>query len=567
MTANPGAAEPAVAKRPPDIVMRLARMGAFHQTRLSFMRALLRRLKAGRWRFERPVWSIDDRGVGLAVYRATGPERAYSLVCFANDLDPAKRSDRVIATEWDATLTLYDGIPSQSDIERLSANVPLQEAGRISDRELSLSRANRSVRLFDHVVGRLASGTQPDVEMIESIGYLMRTTAVYGSGKFGAADRETIRDRPEFLPSFHLEMLSVWLTRAFSVDIAEHLAHARAPRSAVRLDPAIRRRLGVGNATGLGMAPFLVNHPRLLDRWMTMREEALARVRSVKSAGAAERACFGETLGRVRRNVAGWITTDPVQTARIAALQGDVDRIADQVAAGALDAGYPWDELYRWAEDSLTLEGQELLVSLVLEPHGTIIDDLADGVHCDESTIAGIDGAMTVARLREIVGETFAWALDTDYTDRAECARFWYVSQAKLEPRLGERFEEGDPDLELPLSIGRDIAALMRDLNETGDETTIARFLFRHPQYRDLVRRVRIAVDHPYSEIRDNLIAADMRPIDLLRCKLSFFGATNFDPRSDRWVRINMYRGAPFPDEFDELPADDWAFGGEELAR
>ena len=34
--------------------------------------------------------------------------------------------------------------------------MPKQEAGRISDRELSLSLANRSVRLWDHVVERLA---------------------------------------------------------------------------------------------------------------------------------------------------------------------------------------------------------------------------------------------------------------------------------------------------------------------------------------------------------------------------------------------------------------------------
>ena len=53
----------------------------------------------------------------------------------------------------------------------------------------------------------------------------------------------------------------------------------------------------------------------------------------------------------------------------------------------------------------------------------------------------------------------------------------------------------------------------------------------------------------PYAEIQDNLIAADMLPIDILRCKLSFFGATRFDPRSDRWVRICMYQDAPFPHE------------------
>ena len=62
----------------------------------------------------------------------------------------------------------------------------------------------------------------------------------------------------------------------------------------------------------------------------------------------------------------------------------------------------------------------------------------------------------------------------------------------------------------------------------------------------------------PYAEIRDNLIGAEMRPIDLLRCKLAMFGAQNFDPRSDRWLRITLFQGAPFPDEL--------AAGGLDLA-
>ena len=40
---------PLVALRSPDSVMRLARLGSFHQTRLSFMRVLLRRLDRDGW--------------------------------------------------------------------------------------------------------------------------------------------------------------------------------------------------------------------------------------------------------------------------------------------------------------------------------------------------------------------------------------------------------------------------------------------------------------------------------------------------------------------------------------
>ena len=61
----------AVLPRPPATVMTLARMGSFHQCRLSFMRVLLRRMKAENWRFERRLFQIDAKGVGRAsLYRA-----------------------------------------------------------------------------------------------------------------------------------------------------------------------------------------------------------------------------------------------------------------------------------------------------------------------------------------------------------------------------------------------------------------------------------------------------------------------------------------------------------------
>jgi len=220
---NTAAQVSTIARRDPSQVMRLARLGSFHQSRLSFMRILTRRMQRESWTFSRPVFNIDKQGVGHAVYCAHGPERSYSLIAFAHDLPDEQRSDRVIATAWDSTFTLFDGIPTEEDIKRLSNNVPLQEAGRISARELSLSRANRSVRLWEHVVDSLSNGQQPDPIQIRDVGYLMRTTAVYGSGKFGASDRQAIEDRSEFIAPFQVEMLSVFLTRTYSRDLVQHL--------------------------------------------------------------------------------------------------------------------------------------------------------------------------------------------------------------------------------------------------------------------------------------------------------------------------------------------------------
>ncbi|OIQ35260.1 MAG: hypothetical protein BM559_01755 [Roseobacter sp. MedPE-SWchi] len=552
-----------VSCRDPNLVMRLARLGSIHQSRLSFMRILTRRMVREGWRFEQTAFEINDQGVGHAVYTAYGPERAYSLIAYAHDLPAEKRSDRVIAEAWDATFTLFDGIPTGADIERLSQNIPVQEAGRVKGTELSVSRANRSVRLWEHVVSKLAAGEQPDAAQIDAVGYLMRTTAVYGSGKLGAADREMIADRPEFRVPFQVEMLSVYLTRWFVRDLVQYMADTRAKAlgaSAAKLDADLARSMGIGNSTGLGMAPFLLNHPVLFSNWVQVRETALQRVRGVASATADEIAVFNDIFARNKQSVANWHSEHPVQLEKLAALQADVDLISAKLEDEGLAQSSPWESLYQWSTQSLTVEGQEWLVSLMLEPYGDLVDDLADEMSADNTATFRIAGAMTVARLREVLQDVYGWALKTDWSLAANKARAWYVSEEKLEPRLGERFEEPIEEYEQPLAPGRDATQLFAALAHWPEETPVAEFLLRHPEHRHSVRRAQIANRAPYAEIRDNTISEDVLPIDMLRCKLAFFGAMHFDPRSDRWVRICMYGNAPYPEELSTRDGDFWVY-------
>ena len=553
---------PSAALRPASQVMTLARMGSFHQSRLSFMRVLLRRLKAENWQFKQSRWLIDAKGVGVATYEAIGPERRYTLVAFAHDLPAEKRSDRVIAEAWDATFTLHDGTIGDADIERLRQNVPLQEAGRISDDEFVLSRANRSVRLFDYVRDCLAAGTQPDPATIEPVGYLMRTTAVYGSGKFGAADRDIWANRPEFSGSFQPELLAVWLIRSFTIDIVEHMAAVKAPAKAIKLDPDIRRRIGVGNSTGLGMAPFLINHPSLIHAWINARETALARVQTLASTDQAGLSRFVPMIAKAVKNADEWTTVSPYQHGKTQSLRGDLVQLDAFVRGLDADIDQPWDSIYRWGEANLSLEGQEQLVSLLLEDHGDLIDDLAIGMASDEEAHFRIDGSMPLSRLRQMMDTAYSWTKGIDYSQNDALARVWYVSEEKLEPRLGERFEEPIESYEQPLAPGRDAVRAMKAIDHwienparSGDDN-VAVFLLKHPEHRHIVRRMQTVFTLPYAEIQDNTISAEMQPIDLLRCKLSFFGASKFDPRSDRWLRITMYQGAPFPNELATLDPD-----------
>lgn len=548
--------------RDPNIVMRLARLGSFHQSRLSFMRILTRRMAAENWRFERRAFEIDTQGVGYAIFCAHTPDRTYSLVAFAHDLPAEKRSDRVIAEAWDATFTLFDGAPSEADVERLSKNVPLQEAGRITASELTLARANRSVRLWEHVVSALSKGDQPDTEMIEAVGYLMRTTAVYGSGKFGAADREVTSDRPEFNAPFQVEMLTVYLIRWFVLELVQHMANAQANahgQSAAKLDPTIASKIGIGNSTGLGMAPFLLNHPQLLNNWITAREYAIQAVRQIEFAQPAETDLFKELFARNAQLVRIWASQHTLQIAKLNALTADISALDGFISGMDWQGPFPWDAVYKYAEVNLSVEGQEWVASMMLEPYGDLIDGYAHCM-CDESGKPVIDGQMTVAEIRQRIAENYPWALSLNWSDPKNIARAWYVSEEKLEPRLGERFNEPIEDYEQPLSPGRDIAALYQALETWDRDEILASFLLRHPKHRHSARRVQIVASAPYSEIRDNTVSDQVLPIDMLRCKLSFFGATKFDPRSDRWVRICMYGDAPLPYELSTKNADFWVY-------
>lgn len=553
-------------RRPAELIMRLERLGSFHQSRLSFMRILTRRMQAEQWSLQSKEFRIDENGVGYALYCMRAAERTYTLVAFAHDLPDELRSDRVIATAWDATFSLFDGVPTPDDVQRLSNNVPVQEAGRISGKELTLSRANRSVRLWEHVVSELAAGRQPDSDLVNSVGYLMRTTAVYGSGKFGAADRSSIASRAEFAAPFQVEMLTVYLIRTFVRDLVQHMANCRGGANTAVLDPAIGSQLGIGNSTGLGMAPFLINHPQLFNNWIVAREEALMRVRNQELASQSERDTFINLLIRSQQSFQRWNSAHTIQIEKIESLKKDIETLLEHVQRSDLLSDFPWNRLYLWAMENLDTEAQECLVSLMMEPYPQLVDDLADSMSTTEAGRSGIDGSMAVSTLQQHIEQDYPWALSLDWQEPKNCARAWYVSEEKLEPRLGERFEEPIEDYEQPLAPARDIAALYEVIKQSEATDSIAQLLISKPEHRHAVRRVQLTIQAPYAEIRDNTIGAALLPFDMLRCKLAFFGATHFDPRSDRWLRICLYANAPYPEELLEGNADSWIYPEDGLA-
>ena len=544
--------------RDPKFLMKLSKLGSFHQSKLSFLRSFLSEFKD--WKYSRDLFQLNDKGHGRAVYSFTKNKRTYSLICFANEIKDDERSDRVIATKWDAAFTLFDGIPSKEDIDRLNNNVPKQEVGRLSYKELTLSRANKSVRVFDHVVDSLSNGEQPNKEILSKVGYLYRTTAVYGSGKFGLADRFRIKNREEIRGPFRLEMMLVYLVRQFTFDQVNHIAKNKNPKLAVELDPAISRNLGIGNSTGLGMAPFIVNHPTLLNNWIHARETALKQIREIEQVSKNEIDIFYNCLIKSLKNITSWHTDSEFQKEKIKGLIEDLKKFIKFMKEDfKFQNSYQFNQIYNWSEENLNDECIEYIVSMMMEPYDNIVNPLITQMSSDEEEHFNIPVDRTIEDLRNILENKYSEILKIDFLKDENNQNFWFISKNKEEPRIGDRYIDEGSDLEQPLAIARDINKLYEAVFTKKNSSKIGKFLKDNNHLRHVVRRAFIAEKFPYSEIQDNTIGSKLVPIDMLRLKLSFFGAIKFDPRSDKWLRICMFQGAPLPSELENFD-DKWIY-------
>ena len=543
--------------RSPKEIMKLSRLGCFHQSKLSFLRSFLEEFKD--WKYSRDLFELNKEGYGRAVYSFSKNNRTYSLVCFANELQDDERSDRVIATKWDAAFALYDGIPNMQDIERLNENVPKQEVGRLSYKELTLSRANRSVRLFNEVVESLSNGRQPDKNILSKVGYLYRTTAVYGSGKFGLADRFRVKNRSEIKGPFRLEMMLVYLVRQFTFDQINHIAKNKNPKRFVELDSEIAKGLGIGNSTGLGMAPFIVNHPTLLNNWVLARESVLKKIREIENVDKDQFNIFLICLKKSIKNVKNWNTDSDFQKKKIKELSQDLEKTIKYLEIINVNQKFLFNEIYKWAEHQVCDECLEYLVSIFMEPFDEIVNKFKDKMSSDEDRYFTIPTERKTSELRDILEKNYSDILKLDFSKKENNHNFWFISKNKEEPRLGSRFEVNGSELEQPLAIARDIKKLYEKVIVTKNSLSIAEFLIENDDLRHVVRRAFIIEKFPYSEILDNTIGQKLMPIDMLRLKLSFFGAIKFDPRSDKWLRICMFQGAPLPNQLNNFD-DKWVY-------
>ena len=355
-------------------------------------------------------------------------------------------------------------------------------------------------------------------------------------------------------------MMLVYLVRQFTFDQVNHVAKNKNPNSAVKLDPKICRNLGIGNSTGLGMAPFIVNHPTLLNNWILCREIALKKIREIKIVKTQDRDLFKDCVKSSLKNITSWNTESEYQLKKIKLLLKDIKKFISFLENKFdFQKDYPFNEIYLWLEKETCEECIEYVVSIMMEPFGDIVQPLVGQMSSEEEKYFNIPTERNVGDLKKILENKYSDILKINFNIEESNQKFWFISKNKEEPRLANRFEENGADLEQPLAIARDIKKLYERLLPLKDVLKINQFLIDNSDLRHVVRRAFIIEKFPYSEIQDNTIGENLVPIDMLRLKLSFFGALKFDPRSDKWLRICMFQGAPLPNELKDYD-EQWVY-------
>ncbi len=560
-----GLATGAVPLRQASQVCDPSDMGAARATRHSFSRAVLRYMVAERWQVARECFDMDELGRGVAIYRIEADPHTWRLVAFSQVLEDAQRQDRVIAAGWDITLALVEGEVDQDRLESLRANVPLQEHGRADAGTVIWARGNRSARFFDAVVKALVGGQQPDPDMFEASPYVMRSTAFYSNGKFGLADFERFGPGHPFAVPYRPHFLSAWLMRELSLDLVEHCARAVNPDAAV-LDSTWRRYFGLGNATGLGMVPYVINHPQVLDAWAHLREVPLAVVRGrVVEPGDPDVVRVRELFDRAVTylELGGPTDISPFPNCAVIARQlSQVRDLLNEFAAHGTIRGArisrPWDALHAEAE-ALSQGCRGAVASILIELTGELDETIEASLSCDEAS--PVLPWQSTGELMATIAEHYGWVQKFDFADPAQLTYFWFSSDNNEEPRRGRRGVDPGERVEHGTDIARTVAALRVDLESADPRESVARFLVAHPWHRGAVCRVQQVHQLTYGEVQTNLLAEDFLPLNVQRLQLCVYGMENFVPQSTDWLRVTLFVGAPrLSDLAQGSTDDDWIF-------
>ncbi|MBK1782731.1 hypothetical protein [Prauserella cavernicola] len=537
-----------LALRDPAELMDPRRLAAMQPTRLSASRSLIEKMTRERWAIELSTMDVGDDGDGVAVYRVDTGRDVFSFAAFSSEPRMVDRTPRIIGQSWDMVGALWEGEADAARLDQTRRELPKLYAGRAAPGTLVWCRSNRSLRAFDHTVNALADGRQPDPAVLRGIGYLMRNTGLDANGTFGTRTFLSYGDRHPLRVPYHAQMLTAYLMREFSADLCERLARGASSR-AVPLAPEYRRYLGLGNGSALGLVLFVANHPRLVDRWLSLRERALLAARRLDPPPGDDR--YATLLGLLDRAIT-YRRQDPMSynvfpaSARVATeletVRGLVARLrdGDPLDAPELPA---FERLRRAVAGTVTEETEETLDAVLLE---FVPDDcarLTEELLVDEQLVR--EPGMTVGELRTVLDEDYRWALELPIAPESDRRRIWYKSRSSEEPRSGPR-EEVPGGFDLSVDVPGLARGLRARLDTYDPGVRVGRFLFDNPGHLAAVERFQALRGNPYAQPYVDALDVEFVPARLIRLMNgALYGLDRTKDYLNRTLRGLIFQGAP----------------------
>jgi hypothetical protein len=545
--------------RPSEQIMVGPVMGSMKASRVSFAYVLARHMIEERWRITLTSCECDANGQGHLEYRINANGVEFTYIARAYEWDGkekvGRRSD---GANRDMFGALFLGVPSAERVQQEFATFDLKnvEAMRTDSMVLGWTPANRSARIFDHVVEALAAGHQPEPGLIGSASaYLLRNGGFQGSGRNGSISYPGIPVGHPLRHPFFADLFGLYMVRQTSIDLVNAIAKARNP-DAVRLSDEIAGYLAVGNSSGQGMCVALQRWPHWVSTWLTVREAALAYARSMQ-VDEATRAHLQNLL----RRVVAYCDTAAVPTEAyvvpnkiIAANLREVSAWLEQPARFEL-----WDDLVS-AAAGFDYETQEQLNSLLIELYPTVADRFSDYLMIGAARERDVQAEMTIENLKQLLRTHYGWALRYDMLLSETRQHFWYHSADNGEQRRGERIIDPHEEFESFVDHIGMVQRLCCVAATYEDQTLVGQLMFEHPDLEMAVSRVQYLAGLPYAEIRDNLIHKDFVPAQLIRFFLASLGIECSTPLSIRYVRGVFFQGVPLPEEIAAGTTRDWRY-------
>ncbi|WP_336660382.1 hypothetical protein [Leucobacter sp. USHLN153] len=535
----------------PDLLLQPTRLQSLPASRISAGRSLLEKMQREAWTFELVHFDIDAHANGEALYRVhAGDGKIFDFVIFSFEPTLEGRTGRITGQNWDMMGALIEGPTTAEDRAITRTELPKLYAGRAVPGTLTWARSNRSFRAFDHAVQALAEGRQPDTRALWEVGYLMRNTGLDGNGTFLTRSFLTLEaDHPLRLP-LHAQLLSAFIMREFASDLVETMAKHR-NEQAVVLDREVRRMIGIGNGSALGLLFFVNTHPMLIGTWLEQRQTLLAEATQLPLVQHAETTVqYRELLERASE----FTRVDPYVYARFDdphRVSEQLDRaieVLDELLARGATSGA---ELLGRLDGVIGDEAWELVAANLLEllPYERIVEAIEGGIR-SEQFVAEAD--MPLTELRAIIERDYSWALQIDMEAPGAREYVWYKSADAEEPRRGPASEVSG-GRNWALDLPSDVQALDAAMRAT-DHANVGGLLREQPELRATIERIQSLRDFRYHSPHMNMLGDDFVPVSIVRFMNSAVHGLlrTVDEGDDRNVLGLIYLGAPTAADLNE---------------